>query len=82
MEDWLSYALECWFSIFFVVASSPNPSTSIFGCKSNTFFRDYKVITYKTMFYIRFSSLLHKKIEDTFIAPSISLLIFYRITIE
>ena len=61
MEDWLSYALECWFSIFFVVASSPNPSTSIFGCKSNTFFRDYKVITYKTMFYIRFSSLLHKK---------------------
>ncbi len=44
MEDWLSYALLCWFSIFFVVASSPNPSTSIFGGKSNTFFRDNETV--------------------------------------
>ena len=82
MEDWLSYALLCWFSIFFVVASSPNPSTSIFGGKSNTFFRDYEVITYKTCFISVFLLIYTKKIEDTFVAPSISFLIFCGITIE
>ena len=61
MEDWLSYALLCWFSIFFVVASSPNPSTSIFGGKSNTFFRDYEVITYKTCFISVFLLIYTKK---------------------
>ena len=82
MEDWLSYALLCWFSIFFVVASSPNPSTSIFGCKSNTFFRDYEVITYKTCFISVFLLIYTKKIEGTFVAPSISFLIFCGISIE
>ena len=82
MEDWLSYALLCWFSIFFVVASSPNPSTSIFGGKSNTFFRDYEVITYKTCFISVFFSSTQKKIEGTFVAPSISFLIFCGIFIE